>query len=203
MVWNSKHHLNQTFPLCLSDWYLPSSTFALKIDWVWYLLDLFSLLKYVHFRKTIGQSSFLSKVLSFLLKSKQSQQKWQHFWKKCATVFLKFMADFRPGFCVIRFILSPQIFFTSETNTKKNWVILHKFNFSMIKFTKTPFMLLNCQLPNVFVYYCQFYHSRIEVFQNCSAFLCVSFHGERKNWEKIYRGGPPPTKNQSRKDLRR
>ena len=134
MVWNSKHHLNQTFLLCLSDWYLPSSTFALKIDWVWYLLDLFSLLKYIHFRKTIGQSSFLSKVLSFLLKSKQSQQKWQHFWKKCATVFLNFMADFRPGFCVIRFILSPQIFFTSETNIKKNWVISHKFNFSLIKF---------------------------------------------------------------------
>ena len=39
-------------------------------------------LKLVHFKKTVAQSSFLSKVLSFLLKSKQSQRKWQHFWKK-------------------------------------------------------------------------------------------------------------------------
>ena len=41
-----------------------------------------NLLNFVHFKKTFAQSSFLSKVLSFLLKSKQSQQKWQHFWKK-------------------------------------------------------------------------------------------------------------------------
>ena len=41
-----------------------------------------SILKSVHFKKTVAQSSFLSKVLSFLLKSKQSQQKGQHFWKK-------------------------------------------------------------------------------------------------------------------------
>ena len=40
------------------------------------------LLKSVHFKKTVAQYSFLSKVLSFSLKSKQSQQKWQHFWKK-------------------------------------------------------------------------------------------------------------------------
>ena len=39
-------------------------------------------LKSVHFQKTIAQSSFLSKVLSFSLKSKQSQQKWQHSWKR-------------------------------------------------------------------------------------------------------------------------
>ena len=39
-------------------------------------------LKSVHFKKTVAQSSFLSKMLSFLLKSKQSQRKWQHFWKK-------------------------------------------------------------------------------------------------------------------------
>ena len=32
-----------------------------------------------HFKKTVAQSSFLAKVLSFLLKSKQSQQKLQHF----------------------------------------------------------------------------------------------------------------------------
>ena len=35
----------------------------------------FSSLKSVHFKKAVPQSSFLSKVLSFLLKSKQSQQK--------------------------------------------------------------------------------------------------------------------------------
>ena len=39
-------------------------------------------LKSVDFKKTVAQSSFLSKVLSFPLKLKQSQQKWQHFWKK-------------------------------------------------------------------------------------------------------------------------
>ena len=39
------------------------------------------LLKSVHFKKTVAQSSFLSKVLSFLLKSKQSQRKWR-LWKK-------------------------------------------------------------------------------------------------------------------------
>ena len=42
----------------------------------------FSVLKSVHCKKTVAQSSFLSKLLSFLLKSKQSQRKWQHFWKK-------------------------------------------------------------------------------------------------------------------------
>ena len=31
-----------------------------------------NLLKFIHFKKTVAQSSFLSKVLSFLLKSKQS-----------------------------------------------------------------------------------------------------------------------------------
>ena len=46
------------------------------------LLDSKLLLKSVHFKKTVAQSSFLSKVLSFLLKSKQCQRKWQHFWKK-------------------------------------------------------------------------------------------------------------------------
>ena len=39
-------------------------------------------LKSVHFKRRVAQSSFLSKVLSSLLKSKQSQRKWQHFWKK-------------------------------------------------------------------------------------------------------------------------
>ena len=33
----------------------------------------FCVLKSVHFKKTVAQASFLSKVLSFLLKSKQSQ----------------------------------------------------------------------------------------------------------------------------------
>ena len=41
------------------------------------------ILKSVHFKKTVAQSSFLSKVFAFLLKSKQNQRKWQHFWKKC------------------------------------------------------------------------------------------------------------------------
>ena len=39
-------------------------------------------LKSVHFMNPVMRSSFLSKALSFLLKSKQSQQKWQRFWKK-------------------------------------------------------------------------------------------------------------------------
>ena len=39
-------------------------------------------IKSVHFEKTVAQSSFLSKVLSFSLKSKLSQRKSQHFWKK-------------------------------------------------------------------------------------------------------------------------
>ena len=38
--------------------------------------------KSVHFKKTVAQSSFLSKVLSILLKSKQIQQKWQCFLKE-------------------------------------------------------------------------------------------------------------------------
>ena len=40
------------------------------------------LLKSIHFKKTVTQTLFLSIVLSFLLKSKQSQRTWQHFWKK-------------------------------------------------------------------------------------------------------------------------
>ena len=39
-------------------------------------------IKSFHFKKTAVQSSFLSKALSFSLKSKQSQRKWQRFWKK-------------------------------------------------------------------------------------------------------------------------
>ena len=59
--------------------------------WGWYrckitrLLDrmmTISAFHAVHFKKTVAQSSFLSRVLSFLLKSKQSQRKWQHFWMK-------------------------------------------------------------------------------------------------------------------------
>ena len=48
-------------------------------------------LKSVHFKKPVAQSSFLSKVLSFLLKAKQSQRKWNTFERNenCATVFLK------------------------------------------------------------------------------------------------------------------
>ena len=36
-------------------------------------------IKSVHLKKTVTQFSFLSKVLSFLLKSKQSQRKCKHF----------------------------------------------------------------------------------------------------------------------------
>ena len=39
-------------------------------------------IKSVHFKETVAQSSFLSKALSFSLKSKQSHQKWQHLWNK-------------------------------------------------------------------------------------------------------------------------
>ena len=39
-------------------------------------------IKSVHFKKTVAQSSFLSKVLSFSLTLFWFQQKWQHFWKK-------------------------------------------------------------------------------------------------------------------------
>ena len=45
------------------------------------LLQSFSL-KSVHFKKTVAQFSFLSKVLSFLLTLFWFQWKWQHFWKK-------------------------------------------------------------------------------------------------------------------------
>ena len=38
-------------------------------------------LQSIHFRRIVAQSSFLSKVLSFLLTLFQLQQKWQHFWK--------------------------------------------------------------------------------------------------------------------------
>ena len=39
-------------------------------------------IKYFHFKKTVEQSSFLSKALSFSLTLFWFQQKWQHFWKK-------------------------------------------------------------------------------------------------------------------------
>ena len=39
-------------------------------------------LKSIHFKKTVAKSSFLSKVLSFLLTLFWFQRKWQHFWKK-------------------------------------------------------------------------------------------------------------------------
>ena len=42
----------------------------------------FCVLKSVHFKKTVAQSSFLSKVLSILLTLFWFQKKWQHFWKK-------------------------------------------------------------------------------------------------------------------------
>ena len=45
-------------------------------------LSIYSQLKFVHFKNPVTWSSFLSKALSFLLKSKQSQGKWQRFWKK-------------------------------------------------------------------------------------------------------------------------
>ena len=35
-------------------------------------------------------------------------------------------------------------------------------------------------------FFCKFYHSRMEVFQNCSAFYCVIFSGQRKS-ERIER----------------
>ena len=38
-----------------------------------------SYIKSIHFKKTVAQSSFLSKVLSFAMKSKQNQGKWQQF----------------------------------------------------------------------------------------------------------------------------
>ena len=53
--------------------------------WQWSFFSLWyldSALKSVHFKKAVAQSSFLSKVLSFSLKSKQSQRKWQQLWKK-------------------------------------------------------------------------------------------------------------------------
>ena len=40
------------------------------------------LIKSVDFKKTVTQSSFLSKVLSFLLTLFWFQWKWRHFWKK-------------------------------------------------------------------------------------------------------------------------
>ena len=71
-------------------------------------------LKSVHFKKTVAQSSFLSKVLSFLLKSKQSQRKWQNAFERnedCATVFLKW-TDFSitkgGGGAVIRVLVLPK-----------------------------------------------------------------------------------------------
>ena len=60
-------------------------------------------LKSFHFKKTVGLSSFLSKVLSFSLKSKQSQRKWQQLWKKwglCNCLDLKWM-----HFSLIQFYL--------------------------------------------------------------------------------------------------
>ena len=45
-------------------------------------LALTLMVKSVHFWNPVTRSSFLSKALSFLLKSKQSQRKWQRFWKK-------------------------------------------------------------------------------------------------------------------------
>ena len=68
---------------------------------------------------------------------------------------------------------------------KKSWAILKNLYSFMIKLTKTP-ILPNCQVPNVFLNECNFCHSGIKFLQNCSAFFCVNFSGQRKS-EKIER----------------
>ena len=72
--------------------------------------------------------------------------------------------------------------YRADTIQSKNLLNLKNFYSFMIKFTKTS-ILPNCQVPNVFLYKCKFYHSRIEVLQNCSAFYCVSFLWPEKIWE--------------------
>ena len=72
------------------------------------------------------------------------------------------------GFCVLNFLSILSDFLSQEKLThKESWPILHKID----KKTKTP-IFPNCHLPNShFLYYCKFYHSRIEVLQNLSAFF--------------------------------
>ena len=63
---------------------------------------------------------------------------------------------------------------------KKSWAILQIFNSWMIKFSERR-NLSNCRVPNVFFL---LYHLRVEVFQNCSAFLSLMrcfFEGMREN----------------------
>ena len=56
---------------------------------------------------------------------------------------------------------------------------MQNFNDRMIKLTKTP-IWPNCQVPNGCFFY-EFYHWKIEVFENFSTLFCVSFSCKRKS----------------------
>ena len=90
--------------LCLK--YVPITLrkFSDSLFSVWVMGSYF--VKFVHFKKTVAQSSFLLKVLSILLKSKQSQRNDNTFERNedCTTVFLKW-ADFRR--CKINWSTTP------------------------------------------------------------------------------------------------
>ena len=65
---------------------------------------------------------------------------------------------------------------TRGIETKLSWIILQSFNSWLIQLTIKP-ILPNCQVPNLFLCNCKFYHSRIEVSQNCSV-LTLSGAGQ-------------------------
>ena len=75
---------------------------------------------------------------------------------------------------------------TDKLTNKKSWAILQNFNSWMIKLTNT-LILPNYQVPNCYLYNSKFYHSRIEVLRNCSAFFSsVSLvRGNVREWREF------------------
>ena len=62
--------------------------------------------------------------------------------------------------------------------------LLEPLNLICFKSAKKKIMERNVKLMIVpFLWDCKYYHSRIEVLQNCSVFFCVSFSGERIEWK--------------------
>ena len=112
----------------------------------------------------------------FLNYLQDCNQFWKHF----------FALSWAHFFCLIFSLILSNFPLTRGTETKKT-----------VQFCKTSklnktWILPNCQVPNGFFCIhtiCKFYHSRVNVLQNCPSFFCLRSSQEMKNLrerEKIF-----------------